>query len=220
MYEELFAPAPIVQVAIDVLNEDAALRVAEAAVKAGADWLECGTPLITFCGTPIIGKIARAFPGVPVLADYKCMDGARKYAIETKAQGGQLCTVCAQAADSTVKAMAAAGKEAGVAILVDLINCPDVPGRALQVEAMGVDAVYIHWGADQRNEFPDRDAQTDLPATLERVKIPVGSATWSHEDGVRIAKMGAKICVIGFPLIGEADVEGALRKYVDAVKST
>ena len=60
---------PIVQVAIDVLTIDDAMRIAEAAVRAGADWLEVGTPLVTFEGVRAIGALARAFPGVPVLAD-------------------------------------------------------------------------------------------------------------------------------------------------------
>jgi 3-hexulose-6-phosphate synthase/6-phospho-3-hexuloisomerase len=210
---------PIVQVAIDVLNIPDALRIAEAAVKAGVDWLECGTPLVTFTGTTCICALAREFPGVPILADYKCMDGARKYALETRAQGGHLCTVCAQAADATVRTMVAAGKEAGVSIVCDLINAPDVAARAAEVEAMGVESVYVHWGSDQKAEDSSRDPQLDLRAVVERVSIPVGIATFSAEDGVRAIKQGAKIVVIGFPVIGHADVEGALREYVGALRS-
>jgi len=216
--DELFK-SPTVQVAIDVLNINDALRIAEAAVKAGVDWLECGTPLITFAGTSCIGAMAREFPGVPILADYKCMDGARKYALETKAQGGRLCTVCAQAADATVRTMVSAGKEAGISIVCDLINSPDVAARAAEVEAMGVESVYVHWGSDQKTVDPSRDPQLDLRAVVDRVSVPVGIATFSAEDGARAIKQGAKIVVIGFPVIGHADVQGALREYVEAVKS-
>jgi len=218
MEKSLFTP-PVVQVAIDVLNIDDALRVAEAAVKAGVDWLEAGTPLVTFAGTDCIGALARAFPGVPVLADYKCMDGARKYALETKAQGGRLCTVCAQAADATIRTMIAAGKEAGIAIVCDLINSPDVAARAAEVEALGVDSVYVHWGSDQKSENPDRDPQLDLRAVVERVNIPVGIATFNADDGARAIRQGAQIVVIGFPLIGQPDVESEMRRYVEAVKA-
>ena len=68
---------PIVQVAIDVLDVDRALKVAEAAVRAGVDWLEAGTPLITFQGVRSIGALAREFPEHPVLADFKMMDVPR-----------------------------------------------------------------------------------------------------------------------------------------------
>jgi 3-hexulose-6-phosphate synthase len=209
---------PIVQVAIDVLDIDAALRVAEAAVRAGVDWLEVGTPLVTFAGTAAIGAIARAFPEKPVLADYKTMDGARKYVLETKAQGGHLSTVCAQAADATVRAAVEAGREADIAVVCDLINAPNVATRAAEVEAMGVDAVYIHWGADQKAADSSRDPQLDLAAVVSVVQVPVGIATWSAEDAVRAVRGGAGILVIGYPIIGQPDMEDGLRRYVDAVK--
>lgn len=210
---------PIVQVAIDVLNIDDALRIAEAAVRAGVDWLEAGTPFITFAGTAAIGALAKAFPDKPVLADYKTMDGARKYAFEAKAQGGHLATVCAQAADATVQTMVEAGREAGVAIVCDLIAAPDVAGRAAEVEALGVDSVYVHWGSDQRVLDPGRDPQVDLRAVVERIKVPVGIATFSVEDGVRAIRQGAGIAVIGYPLIGQPNFEDLLREYVDEVKA-
>jgi 3-hexulose-6-phosphate synthase len=209
---------PVVQVAIDVLSIDDALRIAEAAVRAGVDWLEAGTPLVTFTGTSCIGALARAFPGVPVLADYKSMDGVRKYFLETAKQGGHLATVCGVAADASIQTAVAAGREADVAVICDLYAAHDVPGRAAEVEAMGVDSVYVHWGADQRTLDPDRDPQADLDAVVERVRIPVGMATFSVEDGVRAIGQGAGIVVIGFPLIAERDVEAALRRYVEAVK--
>jgi 3-hexulose-6-phosphate synthase/6-phospho-3-hexuloisomerase len=210
---------PVVQVAIDVLNRDDALRIAEAAVRAGVDWLEAGTPLLTFCGTPILSALSEAFPGVPVLADYKTMDGGRKYVLETRDRGARLATVCAQAADETVTASVEAGREAEIAVVCDLINAADVAGRAAEVEALGVDSVFVHWGADQRARQPERDAQRDLRAVVERVRIPVGVATFSVEDGVRAVRQGAGIAVIGFPLIGEAGVEEALRRYVGEVKA-
>jgi 3-hexulose-6-phosphate synthase len=209
---------PIVQVAIDVLNVDDAIRVAEAAVRAGVDWLEAGTPLLTFCGTPVIGALARAFPHMPILADYKTMDGARKYALETKAQGGHLCTVCFQSGEPCVRTMVAAGKEAGVAAVCDLINAPDPPRAGIEAQEWGVDAVYLHWGADQKATYPDRDPQQDLAALAQSVSVPVGTATWSADDAVRAVHLGASILVIGYPIIGQPNMEELLREYVHRVQ--
>ena len=209
---------PLVQVAIDVLNTEDALRIAEAAVRAGADWLEVGTPLVTFAGTAAIGAIARAFPQLPVLADYKMMDGVRKYVVETAQQGGKIATICAVASDASIRTAVAAGRETGIAIGCDLYAAPHVIKRAREVEAMGVDFVYLHWGADQRNENPKGDAIAELPALKQAVHIPVGAATWSTEDGIRAFQMGADIAVIGMPLIAAADVEGALRDFVQRAR--
>jgi 3-hexulose-6-phosphate synthase len=210
---------PIVQVAIDVLNIDDALQIAEAAVKAGVDWLEAGTPLITFEGVRAIGALAQAFPQVPVLADFKMMDGVRKYVVETASQGGRLATICAVASDSSIREAVRAGHDAGVTVIADLYAAPDVSERAAQVTALGVDSVYVHWGADQRREMPERDPLADLEAVLERVSLPVGVGTFSIEDGVRAFRTGASIAVIGVPLIQADDVEGALREYVERSKA-
>jgi 3-hexulose-6-phosphate synthase/6-phospho-3-hexuloisomerase len=210
---------PIVQVAIDVMDVDQALRIAEAAVNAGADWLEAGTPLITFAGTPCIGALARAFPEMPVLADYKAMDGVRKYVVETKAQGGHIMTVCAVAHDASVTTAVEAGRETGVGVISDLYASLDMPQRAAEVEALGVAAVYAHWGSDARTRDPKRDVLADLAPVMDRVAIPVGASTFSAEEGARAARLGAEIMVIGFPLIQGPDIEGSLRAYVDAVKS-
>jgi 3-hexulose-6-phosphate synthase len=210
---------PIVQVAIDVLTVDDALRIAEAAVKAGVDWLEAGTPLITFAGVRAIGELAWAFPGVPVLADYKMMDGVRKYVVETANQGGRVATICAVASDASIREAVRAGEDAGVTVITDLYAAPDVAGRAVEVAALGVDSVYVHWGADQRAERPERDPLIDLAGVVERVRLPVGVGTFSVEDGVRAFRSGASIAVIGVPLIQADDVEGALRAYVECAKA-
>lgn len=209
---------PIVQVAIDVLTMDEALRVGEAAVRAGADWLEVGTPLVTFEGVRAIGALARAFPGIPVLADYKMMDGVRKYVLETARQGGRAATICAVASDASIREAVRAAQEAEVTLIADLYAVPDLVTRAEQMAAFGLDALYVHWGADQRREQPDHDALTGLSEVVERLSIPVGAASWSVEDGVRAVQHGAGIVVIGFPLIQGDHVEEALRRYVEAVK--
>lgn len=216
---KLVIKPPIVQVAIDVLNIDAALKIAEAAVKAGVDWLEVGTPLVTFAGVEAIGALARAFPGVPVLADYKMMDGVRKYVVETAKQGGHICTICSVASDASIQEAVRAANDSEVVLITDLYAAPDVGARAEQMQAFGVDSVYVHWGADQRNAMPDRDPLADLPAVRERVTLPLGIGTFSVQNGVDAFRMGADIAVIGGPLIQEADVEAALRRYVQEAKS-
>jgi 3-hexulose-6-phosphate synthase len=183
------------------------------------DWLEAGTPLITFAGTSCIGALSRAFPQMPILADYKAMDGVRKYVLETAKQGGHIATVCAVASDASIRTAVQAGQDAQIAIISDLYAAPDVPQRAAQVEAMGVDSLYVHWGADQRAADPDHDPQADLRPVIERVRVPVGVATFSVEDGIRAFRQGAAIAVIGVPLIQETDVEGALRDYVERAKA-
>src|SRR5215207_11645898 len=113
---------PVMHLAIDLPDVDAALRRAEIGVKAGVDWLEAGTPLIVRRGADSIGAIAKAFPELPVLADYKTMDSGGKNVHLTLEQGGHIMTVCAGAADETVRSAVAASKETGVLVVVDTIG--------------------------------------------------------------------------------------------------
>ena len=90
---------PIIQIALDYPTIDEALSMAEIGVRAGVDWIEAGTPLIVAQGVGTIGKLKRAFPSYPVLADYKTMDSGGKNNVITKQQGGDVMTVCGNAPD-------------------------------------------------------------------------------------------------------------------------
>ena len=209
---------PVVQVAIDVLDAERALQVAEAAIRAGVDWLEVGTPLLTFQGVPIIGRLAREFPEHPVLADFKMMDGVRKYVLATAAQGGRIATICGVASDASIRTAVQAGRDCGVRIICDLYAAPDGPRRAREVQALGVDSAYIHYGADQRTEDPERDPLLFMDEIADKMEIPVGVGTFSTANGVAGAERGADVFVIGVPYILEEDPTVSLREYVLRVK--
>src|SRR5688572_22544100 len=114
LHMELKLKPPVVQIALDFATIEEALAVARIGVEAGVDWLEIGTPLIVSQGLRPISEMVKAFPNYPVLADYKTMDSGGKNVHRTKAQGGHIMTVCANAPDETVKAAVAASKETDV----------------------------------------------------------------------------------------------------------
>jgi 3-keto-L-gulonate-6-phosphate decarboxylase len=216
--EPLEIVPPVVQVAIDVLDVERALRVAAAAARAGVDWLEAGTPLITFQGVRAIGALAREFPEHPVLADFKMMDGVRKYVLATAEQGGRIATICGVASDASLRTAVQAGRESGVRVICDLYAAPDGPRRTREVEALGVASAYIHYGADQRAEDAARDPALFLDAVAGRTGVPLGVGTFSVADGVDAVRRGADIVVIGVPLILDDDPTAPLREYVLRVK--
>lgn len=210
---------PIVQVALDYPTVEEALAMAAIAVKAGVDWLEAGTPLIVAQGVGAIGALQRGFPAFPVLADYKTMDSGGKNVHLTKTQGAQVMTVCGNAPDETVKAAAAAGKQTGVLVVVDLIGVKNIAARARECEAWGVDMLYLHYGADQRRADATRDSVPWLKEAQAAVKIPIGVATFGVEDAVRAVAGGAELVAIGHPVITGPDPLGALTDYVKRVKA-
>ncbi|HEY6168311.1 MAG TPA: orotidine 5'-phosphate decarboxylase / HUMPS family protein [Verrucomicrobiae bacterium] len=210
---------PLVQLALDFPTVDEALRMAEIGVGAGVDILEAGTPLIVAQGVEAIGRLARAFPTYPILADYKTMDSGGKNVLITQKQGGHYMTVCANASDETVKAAIAAGKQTGIKVVTDMIGVKDLAARASLVARWGVDMIYLHYAADQRRADATRDSTQWLETVLAVVDIPIGVATFGAEDAVRAVKAGAQLVAIGHPLFDSADVLGALKHYVEQVKA-
>jgi 3-hexulose-6-phosphate synthase/6-phospho-3-hexuloisomerase len=210
---------PVVQVALDFATTAEALAVARLAVAAGVDWLEAGTPLIVAQGLAPIGELVRAFPGHPVLADYKTMDSGGKNVERTLAQGAHLMTVCAAAPDETVQAAVAAGRETGVWVVADTIGCQDQAARARQCQEWGVNLVYLHYGADQRRCDPTRDSTQWIDAVQRVVSLPLGVGCFGSEDAVRAVERGVEWVVIGHPLISGPDPAAALAEFVRAVRA-
>ena len=211
---------PVIQLAIDLPNVEDALRLAEIGVKAGVDWLEAGTPLIVRRGVDAIGALARAFPQHPVLADYKTMDSGGRNVQLTFEQGGKIMTVCAGACDETIAAAVAASKDTGVLVFVDTIGVRNQVARAREVERLGADSVYLHYGADQRRADATRDSTQWLAGVAGAVKVPVGVGTFGIEDAVNGAGQGAEVLVIGHPLISGPDPLSALREYCQRVRES
>ncbi len=80
---------PIVQISLDVTTLEEAIETAELARRAGVDWLEAGTPLILSQGLKSVRELRARFPGVPIVADLKTMDGGYLEA-EMMAKAGRL----------------------------------------------------------------------------------------------------------------------------------
>ncbi len=210
---------PVIQIALDYATFEEALEMARIGVEAGVDWLEIGTPLIVSQGVAPIGRMVRAFPGYPVLADYKTMDSGWKNVERTATQGGHVMTVCAGAPDETVRSAIAESKRSGVWVVVDTIGVQDQPARTRQCAEWGAHMIYLHYGADQRKADATRDSTQWLAAVQQAVNIPVGVGCFLPEDGIRAAQAGAELVAIGHPVISAADPLAALREFVREVKA-
>jgi 3-hexulose-6-phosphate synthase/6-phospho-3-hexuloisomerase len=213
------ARPPVIQIALDYATIDEALEMAKIGVEAGVDWLEIGTPLIVAQGVAPIGRMVRAFPDYPVLADYKTMDSGWKNVQRTAEQGGHLMTVCANSPDETVQSAIAESRKSGVWVVADTIGVVDQAARARQCAAWGVHMIYLHYGADQRRADATRDSTQWLAAVQRAVTIPIGVGCFDVADGARAARGGAELVAIGHPVISAADPLAQLSRFVREVKA-
>ena len=211
--------SPVIQIALDYPTIDEAIAMAQLGVEAGVDWLEVGTPLITCQGINPIGQLARAFPNHPIVADYKTMDSGFKNVQITQREGGHYMTVCANASDETVKSAIAEGKKTGIKVVSDTIGVKDQPARARQCAEWGVDMIYLHFSADERRAFPDRDGIPWIEPVRAVTDVPIGIASFGADDGVRAVRAGVALLAIGHPLFAASDFSAAITDYVQQVKA-
>lgn len=202
---------PIVQISLDLTNIDEALETAALAMRAGVDWLEAGTPLILAEGLHGVRKLREAFPGVPIVADLKTMDGGY-LEVEMMAKAGAThVVVMARAHEETIHCAVKAGRDFGVKVMGDNLGCPDMVEGARQLEALGCDYVIHHIGYDERRGIAARGQRMPSPLDQLRqvvaaVKVPVQAVGGlSLEQAIRCPEYGAPLVVLGAPLTIDAD---------------
>lgn len=211
---------PWVQIAVDAVDLEEGRRLANVAVEAGADWVEAGTPLITFEGVRAIGALVEIAGDIPVVADFKAQDGVEKYFLEAGRQGAKVATVLGVAADASVRAAVRGGQAGGVAVVADLyaVKADAVAIRARELQELGVDYVMLHLGHDEAHADASLGCLDGLEAVVAAVAVPVGVSTFGVAEAVEAIELGASFVVQGNPIMSAADAATQLRAFIEAVK--
>ncbi|SIN96689.1 orotidine 5'-phosphate decarboxylase / HUMPS family protein [Algoriphagus halophilus] len=224
---------PIVQISLDLTNIDEALETAEMAIRAGVDWLEAGTPLILAEGLHGVRKLREAFPGVPLVADLKTMDGGYLEAEMMAKAGATHVVVMARAHEETIKCVVQAGKDFGVKVMGDNMVFPDMVEGAKFLEDLGCDYVIHHIGYDERRGIAASGRR--MPSPLDQLQEVVGAVNipvqavggLSLEQAIKCPQYGAPLVVLGAPLTIDADsfktasgdLESSLKMICEAIHS-
>ncbi len=223
---------PIVQISLDLTSIDEAIETAAVAMRAGVDWLEAGTPLILAEGLHGVRKLREAFPGVPIVADLKTMDGGYLEAEMMAKAGATHVVVMARAHEETIRCVVKAGHDFGAKVMGDNMACPDMVAGAKLIEDLGCDYVVHHIGYDERRGIAARGQRMPNPldqlrSVVSAVNIPVQAVGGlSLEQAVRCPEYGAPLVVIGAPLTIDSDsfrtaggdIESVLREICRRVK--
>jgi 3-hexulose-6-phosphate synthase/6-phospho-3-hexuloisomerase len=222
---------PLVQISLDFTNLAEALSTAAIARRAGVDWLEAGTPLILAEGLHGVRALRERFPGVPIVADLKTMDGGYLEAEMMAKAGATHVVVMARAHPETIKMVVQAGRDFGVKVMGDNLGCPDMVDGARQLEDLGCDFIIHHIGYDERRGIAA--AGRRMPSPLDQlrevvnaVRVPVQAVGGlTVEQAIRTPEYGAPLVVLGAPLAVDADsfktaagdLEGTLRLICERV---
>jgi 3-hexulose-6-phosphate synthase/6-phospho-3-hexuloisomerase len=194
-----------------------ALEIAKEALDGGADWIEAGTPLLKSEGVEALRALKRAYPGYTLVADMKTMDvGGFEVEIAAKA-GADVVTVLGLADDSTIAESVAVARRYGAKIMVDLINVPDLTGRAKRVEELGASYVCIHTGIDEQMRA-GKGMKELVKEMASSVSIPIAVAGGLTSETVsEMLKAGASIVIVGGGIVKTEDVTAATKRIKKAM---
>ncbi|MCE8424994.1 MAG: bifunctional hexulose-6-phosphate synthase/ribonuclease regulator [Candidatus Methanoperedens sp.] len=211
---------PILQVALDVLEIERAIQIAEEAIAGGVDWIEAGTPLIKSEGMNAIRNLKTAIPDHIILADMKTVDtGAMEIEMAAKA-GADIIIILGSADDSTIQDALRAARKYGVKLMADLLSSEDPVKRALELQELGIDYINIHVGIDQ--QMIGEDPVQYLKKLKLRVPVAVAGGL-DEKSAARAVLSGASIVIVGGNIVRSSDVTASariIRKSIDAPEIT
>ena len=202
---------PIVQISLDLTDIEEALETAAMALRAGVDWLEAGTPLLLAEGLHGVRKLREAFPGIPIVADLKTMDGGYLETEMMAKAGATHVVVMARAHEETIRCVVQAGKDFNVKVMGDNLGCDDKVAAAKWLEDLGCDYVIHHIGYDERRGIAARGERMPSPLdelrdVVQAVNIPVQAVGGlSLEQAIQCPEYGAPLVVLGAPLTIDGD---------------
>lgn len=208
---------PLVQIALDFVNLNRALKVAEAATAGGADWLEAGTPLIKSEGLDCLRALRKKFPQKTMVADMKIMDVGRIESESAFKAGANVVCVLGGADDSTIRECVEAAKNYGGKVMVDLLGVSDPTRRAKEVEKMGIDYIGMHTSIDE--QMRGKDPFSQLREVSRTVGVPIAVAGGiNSETAAKAIDAGASVVIVGGAVIKAKDPREATRLIKEAIK--
>lgn len=213
-------PFPVLQVALDFLDIERALRLAHEAVSGGADWLEAGTPLIKSEGYEAVRKLRATFPYHVIVADLKTMDAGRIEFESAANAGASIAVVLAVASSATISQCVEVGHKYGLKTYCDTINVPDerLPDRVMEVTKLGVDIIGVHMPVDDQMLGLDPLARLKTCRSVTDLPLAVAGGVTSESAPAMIAA-GASIIIVGGALHKASDAHRAaadLRRAMDS----
>lgn len=205
------------QLAIDELTLPQALD-AVAQLAGHIDIIEVGTPFLIDAGREAVRQLKARFPDKEVLCDAKIMDAGAYEARLAFDAGADYVTVLAVTDDLTIKGCVDEARRHGRQVMADMICVGDVAARVAALEALGVDVIAVHTGADQ--QASGRTPLQDLAALRRlvshtRIAVAGGINSGTVRDYLAHAP---DIVIVGGGILNAADPQQEARLIAAALR--
>jgi 3-hexulose-6-phosphate synthase/6-phospho-3-hexuloisomerase len=205
------------QLALDLLEIDRAIRIAEEAAEY-IDLIEVGTPLVKSEGMAAVRALKKAFPDHDIVADMKTMDtGAIEVEMAAKS-GADIVAILGGADDSTIEDAVRSARKYGVALMADLLSVDDPINRAKKLEELGIECICVHVGIDQQMKGMDALAVLKEVADAVGTEVEVAVAGGLDSEGAaKAASLGADVIIVGGAIARSDNVASSAEEIRDAI---
>jgi len=211
------------QLALDFLDLERALRVADLAMGHGVDWIEAGTPLIKSEGLDAVRALRAKFPDRKIVADMKTADTGRVEMEAAAKAGADFAIVLGAASESTIRESVEAGRHYGLGVGVDILGIAEPEPLLERLAEWGVAFISVHCPIDVQMRGGHDASGFGILARLAKITaIPLAAAGGlNSETAPRAAAAGASIVVVGGAIIKADDPARAtadIRRALDTGK--
>ncbi len=213
---------PVLQVALDLISADRAIKVAGEASEAGAQWIEAGSPLIMSEGLNVIKRLKTSFPDKVIVADLKLLEQGYLLAEMASANGADVVTVSALSGKRNLSEAIQGARKNRAKVMVDLLwvkRSEEVP-RARTAQELGADYLCFHVGSDEAIPASDllMQRQHDIATAISSVKLPVAVAGRLNDiSAADMVRIGAKIVAMGTYITGSANVRQTVANVLKSI---
>ena len=212
---------PQVQVALDLVRLEDAVRIARVAAAQGIGWIEAGTPLIKSEGIRAVRVLSRAFPRKTVVADMKTLDAGTVETEMAFRAGAKVVSISGLAHDRTVRDSVRTTARYDGMLMADLLMSTNPRKRARQLESLGVDLVCVHTGVDVQKTLRSRlKVSRTIHDMARALRIPVAAAGGVDPNiAGALVRAGVKVVVVGGWITGSKDPSRASGQVMKKVRA-
>lgn len=211
---------PRLQIALDLLDLEKAIKICQEAIKNGVDIIEAGTPLIEKFGIQVtLPKLRNIARKLPITADLKIADAgylSSKIAFEF---GADIVTVLAAASDKTIEGVMNASREYSGAVMADLIVSRDIEADIEKALSLGVDYILVHTGLDEQAKgLTALDRLKNITKLIPGEKLAVAGGL--NENNIdNILRFKPSIIIVGGAITKSLDPGTTVRKIKNIILS-
>ena len=213
---------PMLQVALDVVDLEEALRIAEEVYSVGVDIIEIGTPLIKNVGLKSVKVFKKKFPDALILTDMKTVDASALEVRMAANAGANITTIMGFIDDTSILMAVKEARKSNILLQADLMYVKDLIKRAKELVNLGIDIIGLHVGIDvQKAKHTSIADIKDLVKLIAgSIEKPISVAGGLNKYTIRyMVEAGANIIVVGSAIVKAKDPGKEAREILNIIRS-